>query len=206
LSAPRKQSEVAALVLAAGASIRMGGGVHKLLARVAGEPIVSRSVRAALASRAGSVVVVTGHRAEDVRAALAGCDVAFAHNPDYARGLAGSLRCGLAALDRATAGALCCLADMPWVSAAHLDLLIAAFERSPASICVPVRAGRRGNPVLWPSRHFPALAALEGDTGGRALLERLAGDVVTVAMPDDAVTRDVDTPDDLARDGRGSAD
>jgi molybdenum cofactor cytidylyltransferase len=194
----RRKSRVAALVLAAGRSSRMRG-VNKLLAELDGDPLVAHAVDAALASTAANVVVVTGHQAARVRAALAGRDVEFAHNRYYARGLSSSLRRGLAALDAGTAGALICLGDMPWVSPADLDALIAAFARADAPICVPVRGRRRGNPVLWPARHFPALCALQGDVGARGLLRRYAREVVRVPMRSAGVTRDVDTPADLIR-------
>jgi molybdenum cofactor cytidylyltransferase len=199
LSARRSRGpRVAALVLAAGRSTRMGGA-NKLLAPLAGDAVIAHSVDAALASRAATVVVVTGHQAARVRAALAGRDVQLAHNRYYARGLSSSLRRGVEALDRAIDGALVCLGDMPWVSAADLDALIAAFARADRPICVPVRGRRRGNPVLWPARHFAALRALQGDAGARGLLRRYAREIVRVSMPDAGVMRDVDTPVDLAR-------
>jgi molybdenum cofactor cytidylyltransferase len=186
------------VVLAAGASRRMGRA-NKLLADLDGEPLISHAVDAALASRAANVIVVTGYQAARVRAALAGRDVGFAHNRYFARGLSSSLRRGLRALDPAIDGALICLGDMPRISAADLDTLIAAFARADRPICVPVRGRRRGNPVLWPARHFPVLRALQGDVGARPLLRRYAREVVRVAMPDAGVTYDVDTPADLSR-------
>ena len=181
-------------------------GTNKLLAPLSGEPVIARSVDAALASRAATVVVVTGHQAARLRAALAGRDVEFAHNRYYARGLSSSLRRGLSALDPAIEGALICLGDMPWVAPADLDALIAAFARANRPICVPVpvRGRRRGNPVLWPARHFPALRALQGDVGARGLLRRHAREVARVEMRGAGVTRDVDTPADLAVSRRSS--
>ena len=190
---------VAALVLAAGLSRRMAG-VNKLLAPVAGVPLVARAVDAALASRAEPVVVVTGHEADRVRGALGGRPLAFAHNPDPARGLASSLAAGVAALGGdAVDGALVCLGDMPWVGAEVLDALIDAFARRPERpVCIPFHEERRGNPVLWPARHFAALTSLEGDVGGRALLEELAEPVHALAVACPGVLRDVDEPSDLA--------
>jgi molybdenum cofactor cytidylyltransferase len=196
----RRAPTVAAVVLAAGSSRRMGGP-NKLLAEIDGGSVVARTVDAALASRAALVVVVTGHEAARVRAALAGRDVRFAHNRRHASGLASSLRRGLRVLD-AVDGALICLADMPWVDPADLDALIAAFARATPPICVPMRGRRRGNPVLWPARHFAALGALSGDVGGRALLRRHAREVVRVPARGAGVVRDVDTPADLRPAGR----
>ena len=89
------EPSIAAVVLAAGRSTRMGAE-NKLLADIGGKPMVRRVVEAALASRARPVLVVTGHQADGVRAALAGLEVAFVDNPDYAVGLSSSLKAGIA--------------------------------------------------------------------------------------------------------------
>lgn len=187
---------VAAVVLAAGRSTRMGDA-NKLLTPIDGAPMIARVVDAALASRAEPVVVVTGHDAERVCAAIAGRDIQQAHAARAFRGLSASLEAGLASLDEAIDAAIVCLGDMPWIEARHLDALIEAFVAHPERICVPVHGGRRGNPVLWPKRHFAALRSLAGDVGGRELLARHREEVVSVPIADDAVLRDVDTPDDL---------
>jgi molybdenum cofactor cytidylyltransferase len=193
--APRR---VGALVLAAGLSRRMGGA-NKLLAEVGGAPLVARCVDAVLASSARPVVVVTGHEAPRIRAALGGRPLRFVHNPAPEAGLSASLRAGLAALGGELDGALVCLGDMPFVRAEHIAALLAAFEASGGrAICVPTWRRERGNPVLWPARHFAEIAALRGDTGARALFEAHAGDVCYVPVSDAGVTLDVDTPDALA--------
>jgi molybdenum cofactor cytidylyltransferase len=192
---------VAAVVLAAGRSARMGA--NKLLAELAGEPIVRHAVRAALASRARPVIVVTGNQAAGVEAALAGLPVRCVHNPDFADGMATSLQVGLAAVPAEIDGALVCLGDMPRVTAGHLDAIAAAFVPEPApgdggAIVVPTCARKRGNPVLWGRRFFAEIAALRGDVGARALLERYADQVVMVAIEDPGILIDVDTPEALA--------
>ena len=189
---------VGAVVLAAGKSTRMGGR-NKLLASIDGTPVVARVVDAALASRAAQVVVVTGHDKVPVAAVLRRRPIELVHNPDYDRGLSSSLRVGLTALDAAVDAALVCLGDMPWVAAAHLDALIAAFESAPGEppICVPTHDGERGNPVLWPARDFAELCGLDGDAGGRRLIRRYAERVLLVPIADAAVRRDVDVPSDL---------
>jgi molybdenum cofactor cytidylyltransferase len=186
------------VVLAAGLSRRMGAA-NKLLAEVEGAPMIARCVDAVLASPARPVVVVTGHEAARVRRALAGRALSFAHNPEPEAGLSASLRTGIAALGDEVDGALVCLGDMPWVRPEHIGALIAAFEASGGrTICVPVFEGRRGNPVLWPARHFAEIAALEGDRGARALLDAHADEVCYVPVADAGVTLDVDTPGALA--------
>lgn len=205
VAAAASSVRVAVIVLAAGQGTRMGGG-GKLLLDVAGRPLLAGPVDAALRSRARPVVVVTGHRGDEVRAALAGRELHFVDNPRYAEGLAGSLAAGIRPLPPGLDGAVVLLADMPKVRARHLEALIAAFAAAPAgSICVPVHAGRRGNPVLWPAALFGELASVEGDTGGRVLLSRYPERVRPVAMADDAVLVDIDEPADLAALTEGEA-
>src|SRR4029077_11233484 len=137
---------VAAIVLAAGRSTRMGGP-NKLLAEIGGKPLVRIAAEQALASRARPVVVVTGHQRNEVAAALKGLQVTLAHNPDFAEGLSGSLKVGIAALPAEVDGAIVCLGDMPQVDAALIERLIAAFDpEKGALVVVPTIAGKRGNP------------------------------------------------------------
>jgi molybdenum cofactor cytidylyltransferase len=189
-------SSVAAIVLAAGHSARMGA--NKLLAELDGEPLLRHAVKAALASRASSVVVVTGNEAERIHAALAGLDVTFAHNAAFATGMASSLRTGVAAAEGAR-GAMICLGDMPRITAVHLDALIAAFTAADDdhAIVVPTFERKRGNPVVWGRAHFAAIDQLTGDVGARSLIERNLADVHLVALDDPAILVDVDTPDAL---------
>lgn len=187
---------IAAIVLAAGRASRMGS--NKLVAELDGEPIVRRTVRAVLASRARPVIVVTGHEADAVRSALAGLDVIFVHNPDFADGMSTSLRAGVAAAG-AVDGALICLGDMPRLEAAHFETVLDAYRAgSPEDIVVPTFDRKRGNPVLWPRAYFAEIAALSGDVGARALLDRHAENVRLVAIDDSAILVDVDTPAALA--------
>jgi molybdenum cofactor cytidylyltransferase len=187
---------VAALVLAAGSSRRMAGS-NKLLQPVAGVPMVRRAANAALASRSTAVVVVTGFDADAVRESLAGLDLEFANNPEHASGMASSLRAGLGALPADTDAVVVVLGDMPMVTAAHIDSLIAAFDPARGNIVVPVKGDRRGNPILWPRALFAEMQQVRGDVGARELLKIHAGRVDSVACGDDAIFADVDTPDAL---------
>jgi molybdenum cofactor cytidylyltransferase len=190
------QPGIAGVVLAAGRASRMGS--NKLIAELDGEPIVRRTVRAVLGSRARPVIVVTGHEAEAVRGALAGLDVQFAHNPDFALGMSTSLRVGVAAAG-AVAGALICLGDMPRLEPRHLDAVIDAYRSGePDEIVVPTCDRKRGNPVLWPQSYFAEIAELTGDVGARALIDRHAEQVRLIAIDDPAILVDVDTPAALA--------
>ena len=131
------------------------GAANKLLADVGGTPMVRRVTQAALASTARPVLVVTGHQAAEVSAALAGLDVTLVANPDYATGLASSLKAGIRALPAGCDGALILLGDMPRIAPGHLDTLIAAFAPMARSSCRCTRAGRAtpccGRPGIFPS-------------------------------------------------------
>ncbi len=176
------------------------GAQNKLLAEVDGKPIVRRAVEAALASRARPVLVVTGHQAEAVRAALAGLDVVFVSNPDYALGLSTSLKAGLRALPEEAEGVLVLLGDMPRIGGADLEKLVAAFaaERG-AAIIVPLHEGRRGNPVLWPRAYFAEMLRLDGDAGAGRLIATHTDKVRGIELGTDAILADVDTPEALAQ-------
>jgi molybdenum cofactor cytidylyltransferase len=193
----QKAPKVTAVVLAAGQSSRMGS--NKLLADVGGLPMVRRTA-AAIRPAVDDLVVVTGRDADHVAKALEGLDVRLAHNPDFAHGLATSLKRGMEAVPRDADAVVVCLGDMPLVSPEIIRRLIAAC--SPAehrSVCVPVFEGKRGNPVLWHRQHFEALKSLTGDTGARVLFDSLADEIVEVSMPDAAVVTDIDTPEALAQ-------
>jgi len=197
MAAEAKTDKITAVVLAAGASTRMGSS-NKLLARFDGRPIVEWVVRAAMSSAAAEIVVVTGFESERIREALAGFPVRFAENPDDAAGLSTSVKAGIAALNDDTTGALFLLGDMPRVTASVIDRLIACFRRRGGSaICRPVFGDRAGNPVLWPRDLFAAMAAIEGDRGGRDLLETHEDRLCPVGVDTDGVFFDVDEPGDL---------
>jgi len=190
-------ANVACIILAAGRSTRMGA--NKLIADVEGKPMVRRVAEAALASRAHPVLTVTGHQAAEVRTALAGLEIIFVDNPDYADGLSTSLKAGIRALPPGVEGVLVALGDMPRIIAAHLDQLTAAFAKSEGSaIVVPTHVGKRGNPVLWPRAAFAEMLQLDGDAGARRLLAAHAGRVREVDLGTDAIFLDVDTPEALA--------
>ncbi len=199
----RGVARIAAIVLAAGQSRRMGGA-NKLTATVGGRPLVRIAAEAALASQARPVVVVTGHEAAAVAAALGGLALTLVYNGDHAAGLSTSLAAGLRALPAGVDGVAVMLADMPEVGPAVIDRLIAALRRD-TDIVVPVWRGRRGNPVVWGAGWLDRLAALEGDAGGRGLIAANPESVVAVAIDEAAVTRDIDTPEALEKAGGNPA-
>jgi molybdenum cofactor cytidylyltransferase len=196
---------VAAIILAAGRSTRMGGP-NKLLAELGGKPLVRIVTEQALASRAQSVIVVTGHQAEQVEKALHGLKVKFVRNPDFAEGLASSVKTGVAAVADGADGAVICLGDMPLISANLIDRLIEAFAPDRGNlIAVPVSDNRRGNPVLWSRRFFKELMTLDGDIGARHLIARHSEAVAEVPVEGFGAFLDIDTPQTLEAARRGEA-
>lgn len=200
--APERQADpkVHAVVLAAGRSSRMGGA-NKLLADFDDKPLVRRMAERALASTADGLLVVTGHQADRVRDAIDGLGVQIAHNPDFASGLSTSLKAGVAHLPDDAAGALVVLGDMPGVTSADFDRLIAVFRKAGGRAIVrATHNGKRGNPVILPRSLFGAVAALDGDTGARHLIEGGSAEVIDVELGASASV-DVDTPEAMARAG-----
>jgi molybdenum cofactor cytidylyltransferase len=188
---------VAAVVLAAGRSTRMGA-VNKMLAEIGGKPLVRIAAEQAVASHAKPVIVVTGHQREKVEAALKGLPVRLVNNADYAEGLGTSLKAGIAAVPEEADGAIVCLGDMPQVDAPLIDKLIAALDpERGALVVVPSIDGRRGNPVVWSRRFFHDLMSIQGDIGARHLIGNYAEAVVEIPVAGDAALTDVDTPESL---------
>ncbi len=191
--------KVAAIVLAAGQSRRMGRQ-NKLLAKIDGIAMIARTVDAVLASAVEAVTVVLGHEADRVRESLSSRNVTFVENPDYAEGLSTSLKRGLASLSSNTDAALICLGDMPRISAAEIDHLIASYAPNQGhAICVPTHNGKRGNPVLVGRRFFAEVQDIAGDVGARSLIGSYPDLVIEVEMENDAILLDIDTPEALAK-------
>jgi molybdenum cofactor cytidylyltransferase len=201
---PKRSPQIAAVVLAAGRSTRMGS--NKLLKPLRGKPMIRQTVETVLGSRASPVVVVTGHDAERVQAALQGLKVSFVHNPHYAEGLSTSLAAGIKGLPAQVDGTLMVLGDMPLVPAATMNRLIGAFDPTERrSICIPIFQGERGNPILWGRQHFGEFEGLKGDRGAKVLLVVHSDQVADVPVGDEGVLTDFDTPDSLVKLKGGAA-
>ncbi len=186
-------SRLAGIVLAAGTSSRFGTR-NKLLAQINGQAMVRGVVEAALATELEPVIVVTGHQADAVREVLAGLEVVYAYNAEFADGQSGSLKTGIGAVPPACAGAMILLGDMPEVGAETINQLLDEFIGEDC-IVVPQCAGRRGNPVILGRKSFTELETDSGDEGARRLLA--ADNVRMIDVHSDAVLRDFDTPESL---------
>lgn len=186
---------IAAIVLAAGSSQRMGAR-NKLLLPVGGRVLVRHVVERVCAARVDETVVVLGHEAEDVGKALAGLEVQTVHNPRYDEGMATSIQAGVRAAPADAQAFMFVLADMPLLEASDYNLLIGAFRNArpqPAPIVVPTFGGQGGNPVLFAARFRDDLLRLEGPCGGKAIIRKHPGAVIHVEMPNDHILHDMDT-------------
>ncbi len=194
------QPKIAALVLAAGRSRRMGT-VNKLLIGIDGKPMVRHVAEAVRAAHLAPIVVVTGHEHERVETTLQELPVTIVHNPSFAEGISSSLKTGLGALPADIEAVLVCLGDMPRVTPADIERLVDAFNPVEGrEIIVPTRNGKRGNPVLWARRFFPEMMReVAGDVGARHLIGAYPEAVTEVEMTSDGVLTDIDTPQALAR-------
>jgi molybdenum cofactor cytidylyltransferase len=193
---------IAAIVLAAGASSRMGR--QKLTLPMAdGRPLVRVSVEQVLAAGVDDTVVVLGGDAEAVALALAPLPVRTVVNSRYAEGQSTSLRAGLDALRPGTVAAVVALGDQPLPDPDVIRRLIAAFRATGRLIAAPVYRDGRGNPVLFAASLFAELGAVTGDRGGREVVARDPARVAEVSV-DASMPADIDTPEDYrTAHGRG---
>ena len=196
-SAAASQLRFGAIILAAGASTRMGQ--PKQLLPIAGRPLVVHAAEAALASGAWPVVVVLGAHAEKIRPVFARLPVLIVENSAWPEGMAASIRTGITTLrqfSRTLDAALIALCDQPAFSAAIVAQLLAAQHTTGRSIVAAHYSARNGAPALLLREHFPALAALTGEAGARDLLNSTPERVAAVDLP--ALAHDLDTPADYA--------
>ena len=190
-------NKVAAIILAAGGSSRMGH--PKQLLKIDGVSFVRRTAETALASQCNRVFVVVGAQGDAVRKELEGLDVTIVTNPLWRSGMGSSIRTGIQALkaDRHTYGAaLFLLVDQPAVTTALLNTIIDAF-REGSDLVASEYANAVGVPALFSGMYFQALENLPADSGAKVLLKRHGADVARIPFPEGAF--DIDTQADFER-------
>jgi molybdenum cofactor cytidylyltransferase len=189
---------VGAVILAAGASTRMGG--PKQLLEFGGETMLRRAASVALKAGCRPVVVVTGANAAPSREALRGLDVREAENQQWESGISSSVRVGIHALVTAnprTAAVVLMLCDQPFVTRESIAQLVAAHLETGRSIVASGYGGSYGVPALFGKVHFAELATLEGAAGAKQVIQKHLPKVHLLPFPEGEI--DIDTPDDLAR-------
>ncbi len=186
--------QVGAIILAAGASRRMGQ--PKQLLPVAGQPMVRRVTEAVCAAGLAQVIVVLGAHAQAVASVLQGLPVDLVVNHAWQAGLSTSVRAGIGALRPDIDAVLLVLADQPGLGPDLLRTLVDRYRAEGAPLVAPFYQGQRGNPVLFDRALFAELEGVEGDRGGRAIITRHEADLARVEVDDRAVLADIDTLED----------
>ena len=196
---PKQPDRLVGMLLAAGQSRRMGGQ-NKLLADIAGKPMVRHVAETMCDAGIDDLTVVIGHQADQVAAALDQLPVNLVFNPQFAAGQGHSVAAGITGLDDSVTDVVIALGDMPLVSIETLRQLIAAHQACvdhQRRITLPSCAGKRGNPVIWGSAFFPELKKLRGDAGGRQVLQDHLAAHNLVESTASTIFQDIDTPAEL---------
>ncbi|HEX6288027.1 MAG TPA: nucleotidyltransferase family protein [Herpetosiphonaceae bacterium] len=188
---------IAGVLLAAGRSQRMGQ--PKLLLPWRGLPLVRYIAQQALSTQLDELLVVVGHRAEHMLAALDGLDVRIVRNERFLDGQSTSLGAGIAAVGADVSAALVLLADQPLLQPQTIDALLDVYRREHPPIVVPRYDGQRGNPVLFDSALFPELRAITGDRGARDVIMAHQDEIRWLDTTDRGILLDIDTPDTYER-------
>lgn len=191
------KSKVSALLLAAGFSSRMGS--NKLLLPLALMTMFEKSLNNLLDSQVREVIVVLGHEAEKIWPLVRGKPVHVVVNPDYALGMSSSLRSGLRYVDNSSSKILVAMADQPFITSKYHNQLITASFNTEKGIIVPVYKGSRGNPVIFSLKYYNELSAIEGDVGGRLLLDRHPEDVLEVEIDSPCILLNLNTPEEYEK-------
>ena len=187
----RVMEPAAGVILAGGRSSRFGQ--PKMLLDWQGKPLIRHTAEVALSAGCDPLIVVTGAVVQPIQEALTGLPVVFVHNPAWELGQSTSVRAGIGALPENTGSVVFLLADQPFATTTLLRELVSRHSTTLAPAVAPRVMGQRANPVLFDRETFPRLLELEGDTGGRAILEHYQ--VEYVEWEDANLLRDIDTPD-----------
>lgn len=188
---------VTAILLAAGSSRRMGAS-NKLLLPWKGKPLLAITAEHILEAGIGELIVVTGHQAPEVTAAISHLPVRIIHNPDHEKGMTSSIQTGIGVATGQ--GYLICLADMTLITPEEYILLIKAFEREYSRdvrcILLPEYQGQKGNPVLFSAAWREPILRHPEEDGCRSLVRNNPRHHHRIAMPTDHILRDIDYPAD----------
>lgn len=188
------QTQIAGVILAAGASTRFGR--CKQLLDWKGKPLLAHVTDVALQAGLDPVVIVLGCQAKKTYPVLGDRPVQRLVNWRWQEGMSTSVQTGLTAVPPQADGVLFLQGDQPRITVELLRAIISRFEQTESSIVHPVGNGQRGTPVLFPRRFFPELSAVTGDEGGRSVIKRHPKEVATVSVDNPGILDDVDTPTD----------
>lgn len=187
---------IAIIILAAGKGTRMGEQPKLLLHLADGKPVLWHTTHNALNICASEVIVVTRPDLPEMADLLSELPVRCVSNPHYAEGMATSLTAGIEALESSTEAALVMLGDEPYVNPLIIEALVSAYERERKPITMPMYGNQPGPPTLFARETFPELLKLQGDTGGKQLMDRHPEWVCFVPLDEKMTPTDIDTPED----------
>ncbi len=192
-----RKGRVSAVILAAGASTRMGRA--KQLLPLGGATLLARAIENVRAASLDEIVLVLGAEAEAIQPHLSPSLTQIVVNQAYRQGMASSLRLGLSHVDASSDAALIVLGDQPFLQPQTLSHIMDGYFKTRAPIVIPSYQGKRGNPVLLDRSVFFEVMALEGDTGCRAIFPNHLDEILKVEVEDPGILLDIDTQEDYER-------
>ncbi|MGD9117584.1 MAG: nucleotidyltransferase family protein [Dehalococcoidia bacterium] len=183
---------VSAILLAAGKSSRMGK--LKQLMPLGDSTILEQTLDNLLGSKLSEVIVVLGHKAEDIMKRISGRPVKVVVNPIYPKGMGTSIAAGLKFVDSQARAVMLVLGDQPYVDSPTIDSLLDAFTSNKKGIAIPTYQGQRGHPLIFDRKYEAPLSHLKGDIGGREIIRENPEDVLEVPVDCEGILIDIDTP------------
>lgn len=186
---------ISGIILASGFSNRMGQ--DKLLLQIDQTTIVEKVIQAAVASVLDEVILV--YRRNAVETITASYPIKAVHNIDAEKGQSTSVIRGIHAAAPATEAYVFMVGDQPFLNATTINRLAACHAEHPKKIIVPTYDGRNGNPVLFPSSYKNDLLNIQGDRGGRTVIEAAGDNVIHIKIAHSHIGYDVDTPEDFSK-------
>jgi molybdenum cofactor cytidylyltransferase len=183
---------VSAILLAAGKSSRMGK--LKQLMPLGDSTILEQTLDNLLGSKLSEVIVVLGHKAEEITKRLSGRPIKIVVNPLYRKGMGTSIAAGLKFVDSQAQAVMLVLGDQPYVDSPTIDRLIDVFSRKKKGIAIPTYKGQRGHPLIFAKKYQAPLSHLKGDLGGREIIRENPKDVLEVPVNCEGIVIDIDTP------------
>jgi len=182
---------VSSILLAAGKSRRMGR--PKQLMPWGQSTILEQTIDNLLGSAVNEVIVVVGHKAEEVRKTIGTKPVKMAVNPDYEQGMSTSIVAGLSLVDSQAQAVMLVLGDQPLIDIQTINRLIDEFYDCDKGIAIPTYHGKRGHPVIFAMKYKEELLGLKSDIGGRQIIKDHPEDVLEVAVHCEGIITDIDT-------------
>ncbi|MBK1989948.1 nucleotidyltransferase family protein [Sphaerospermopsis aphanizomenoides BCCUSP55] len=192
------ESNIGIIILAAGASTRMG--TPKQLLPYQGKSLLSHTIESAIASVCNPVILVLGANAENIRSQISTPTIKIVENPDWHLGMSASIRCGIVSLiDNYPTldAAVITVCDQPFLAHEIINQLVTAYHTSKKTIIACEYADTLGVPVLFSQIFFSELAGLSEDVGAKKLIKTYSKDVFSIPFPSGAI--DIDTPQDYQK-------